>query len=137
MGERIFGDLLEFIDKRYPQGVTKGELINAGFSEDIIIEAYENLDFIGNPIWAEQVINTYEAELVLTSNGFLVLNQIRMKKATDELNKSITKFSESSNLSSSKMEKLTLAMLILAVITAIPLIIGFVKWIMTLFTKVT
>ena len=109
--ETILGDLLEEMDKLYPENITIKELKKRGFSQKIIIESlhkgfidypYEMRDY---PIEEAEIKDTMF--VILSSNGFLALNQIRIKKATDELNKSIVNFDKSSDKSSKNMIDLT------------------------------
>ena len=57
--------------------------------------------------------------VVIFSNGFIMLNQILLKKATDELNTSIYNFDSSSKKLSWIIIMLTVAMLLLT---------GFIAW---------
>ena len=109
--ETILGDLIEEMDKLYPENITIKELKKRGFSQKIIIESlhkgfidypYEMRDY---PIEEAEIKDTMF--VILSSNGFLALNQIRIKKATDELNKSIVNFDKSSDKSSKNMIDLT------------------------------
>ena len=135
--ELILGDLLEFMDKHYPHEVSFIELSQHGFSQEIIAESFDK-DFIGNTHLYKGGISVMPSKgtgLVLTSNGFLALNQIRMKKATEILNDSIKKFDKSSEKYSKTMVKLTWAILGLTIVLSIPIIYGAINWLMKIIPK--
>lgn len=120
--ERILGDLLEEMDKKYPYNITIGELLGKGFSKTLLIECIDK-GFIDYPhnmqdYGLEKAINDPSMFVVLTSTGFLALNQIRIKKATEKLDGSIKEFDASSKLNSKVIIGLTVAMLILTGIIA-------------------
>jgi len=124
MGERLFGELLEELDERYPnRPVSINKLIKSGFSHEVIKQSIEG-EIITLPLnMKEYTKRALDGDktlpVLLGPNGFMMLNQIRQKKSTDELNQSIKKFEKSSSEYSQKMSKLTWTMLLLAIFTLI------------------
>jgi hypothetical protein len=89
MGERVIGDLLEELDKAYPEHkLTIHELEERNIPLDVIYEASQR-DLIRKADPQTKVqpfdnhINKY-IDLFLTINGFEYLNQIRIKKTIEQ-----------------------------------------------------
>jgi len=93
--QRYLGELLEALDKVRPKSLTLDELHQKGIPTDTILDAMDR-DLI------RAHSRRYEKENVhgkmpynLTGNGFELLNQVRMKKAIDDLDESINNFKNS------------------------------------------
>jgi len=116
--ERILGDLLEELDKAYPRAVRPH-----GFSKELIIESLNN-----NLITVTQNMSDLREKaikgdssvpVILAPQGFLMLNQIRIKKANDELNRAIKDFDIASRKASKHMIWLTYALISLTIVIAL------------------
>lgn len=134
--ELLLGDLLECMDKKYPYVHTLEELENIGFSQYLVLESLEkgfisDISELTDPRNIKSD-NINDSLFVLSSDGFLALNQIRLKKATEKLNVSINNFNASSSKSANRIEILTWIIAVFAGITAIPLIFEIAKFIISL-----
>jgi len=117
------GELLQALEKSYPDGLKVSELREKFFSEtDAIIHDAVRGQLI--------FFNTYdqggsflpESLIYLNVNGFGLLNQMKMKEAVDQLDRSINKFSDLSDKSSEELIYLTKAIIVFTIIVAaIPL----------------
>src|SRR3989344_3409468 len=122
-------ELLIYLNNKYPENTTVKQLQSEGFSDSVIFQAISG-DLIGpghdfgmkdkNKEYILGLIKRDSTQfVVIFSNGFIMLNQILLKKATDELNTSIYNFDSSSKKLSWIIIMLTVAMLLLT---------GFIAW---------
>lgn len=98
MVERSIGDLLEEIDKAGK--ITVGELEKKGFDRVLMRLAGEYNDLIRLAYYPDRRMTNplNESDHVIVSpSGYGYLNPIKIKKAIDKLDASITKFNESSD----------------------------------------
>ncbi len=111
--EKYLGDLLEELDKtsysRFRSVISKpkctvGELKEIGIPQGLIEEAYIRglIKHPEIPLGEPRPLSE-GTTLVLDIRGFEYLNQIRIKKAIEDLNDSIDKFSEKSNIAYSEL----------------------------------
>ena len=114
--ELMLGDLLEELDGYYPAGYPIKEL-EKRFNPRLLHEAR------ADGAIRERIVLGKSEGMVLTVQGYTILNQIRLKKATDSLNNSIKEFDKSSQRYSRKVIGLTIAMGILALVQLIILLI--------------
>jgi hypothetical protein len=121
--QKNFGNLLEEIDKAGK--ITVGELEKKGFDRglmELVGKYYDLIRLDSSP--AREItdpLNTSDY-LIVSPKGFEYLNPIKIKKAIEQLDASIKKFNESSDISSKKMIELTFAIYIFTIIVvALPI----------------
>lgn len=118
--QKYWGGLLEELDRAYPYNLSLDDLIKRGYDKGIVIK-----------MSGSQIINHTPdfSKINLSASGFLMLNQIRIKKATDKLNESIERFSDKNEKSSKELNKytkiLTGATIALVIITVIQILLLF------------
>jgi len=109
--ESMLNHLLELFDVAYPNNLSVNELEGHGFKRDFIMECMHKnlLDYPHNmqDYGIEEINKKDNLPLVLGKQGFLMLIQFRLKKATEKLDDSVKKFDESSEKSSKNMITLT------------------------------
>lgn len=116
------GKLLEELDKEYPNAITLNELrqIISHDVDDTILEAMKR-DLICYPTYKpnsiQGTIGLYD-KYILSSGGFEILNQIKIKETIEQLDLSIKKFNESSDRTSKLLNKYTLLLIILTIFLA-------------------
>jgi len=115
--EAMFGDLLDALDKYYPAGFSL-EQLEKNFNPKMLEEALK-----WGAIEEREIKGKKTGDVVLTLIGYTILNQIRLKKATDSLNNSIKEFDESSRKSSKRVIILTIVLGILALVQLIVLVV--------------
>ncbi len=109
MGEQVLKNFWEILNENYVDGKSVKYLKEHNITEYIIKEAM-------NEGLIEEVNNfDSETRIRLNSKGFLALNQIRLKKATDKLNGSIEEFSNTSTKQTKKIIWLTVVMILLII----------------------
>ena len=106
MGEHVFGNVLEKLDKAFPDPIDIGILYRE-FGQDIIDRCIRSriIDIPTAEMNKHHDIIDPSIPCVLSAYGFLLLNQIRMKKTLEMLNDSIYKFDKSSEYSSRRIEE--------------------------------
>ncbi len=131
--EKQLEDLLEYIDKNYPNSVLRKELSTQEFLPQLIDETLNNGLIVlaasceGTGVAYELDMGYENMPLILNSSGFLMLNQIRLKKATEKLNDSIIKFDESTTQYNNKITALTMIMIFFALLQTAFAIVTYFK----------
>lgn len=139
MVEKLLGDLLNELDISYPNTLTVEELHKQGFSDYTIHEALRRELIISPYHTFYSTLGTGE-RIGLSSTGFELLNQIRMKKSIEQLDASIKKFNESSDKSSTVLIGLTVFIGLLTILL-IPeqkidwVVIAYILFLIVLFHK--
>jgi hypothetical protein len=122
------GELLEALEKSYPDGLTVNEL-HEKFSSEIDGTIHDAVrgHLILYPIYDPGGNFGAGDRIYLDVNGFGLLNQMKMKEAIDQLDVSIRRFNESSDKSSKTIElynaRLVNLTLLLVVLTVALLVI--------------
>ena len=118
--ELMLGDLLEELDKYYPAGFPVNEL-EKRYNPRLLSEAR------ADGAIRDRIVQGKSAGMVLTVQGYTILNQIRLKKATDSLNNSIKEFDKSTKKTSWIMIWLTVVLIILTLLLSWQTLMAFIK----------
>ena len=86
MDKRI-DELLEELYKAYPKFIEEDDLIAKGFSGKLILQAY------GSQLINHDLSPQMKRKVILNSDGFLMIANLKLKKSIDEFNKSSNKWS--------------------------------------------
>lgn len=125
MGEAQYGDVLEELDKTFPNYVTYSKLQSKGYlqrtfelAEWNLIELKHKSNHRTSENHEEEIIRTGQ-EYRLNTKGFEFLNQIRIKKSLNNLDSSIKKFDKTASKQANILIILTIAIVILTIILVI------------------
>ncbi len=100
-------ELLEELEKMFPDPLDEGELIERGFDKKTVSEAIGNA--LVNYQYGENP--TEPQKLWISDKGFLIFYQMQMKKSVEKLDDSIIQFNKNSTWLSRLMIILTIVII--------------------------